>query len=284
MHSLDVSGAILWSNISKRTSRTALSNNLDALGLGWAAPAPRTPYDALKTSLSHVFKGETTLIRPLEDKDGFVVVDEDRGHRDNRYATRYTAKLPTENTTAPSIDPFNQHGINVLAEYDRSLQECGPTAVTGSLVKIINTCGGTRLRDHGGVYWIPGDEIDKWHDIKQAVLTSASIGFVHHLAIVSTGYDPESAEAIICGLTEEIESDIRELTSELDSEDGLGKRALDARLEGLTAKRMKVVRYEGIFNAGLNTLHDKLEVIKQSEAFATLLSAADSDEPSVFAH
>ena len=281
MNSLDVSGAVLWCNIGKRTNRVMFADRVTSLGFAGVEPQRRTPYAALGHALRLTFRNRRDIvIRPLENNVGYDVKEEVRTESGNRLTTEYLAHAPCDdNGHRVLITPDDYTASLVKANFAVALGECGPDAVTGSLVKIVHLTGGTRLRDRGGVYWIPGESLYQWRNLRQVARESCVEG-TSEVSLVTTSYDIDTADAIVRGLTEEIESSTSELTAELNMEgdDALGERALQNRLDALQASRLKVSRYETIFNRGLSELHEKLEKLKKSEAFTVLVQASQEPE------
>src|SRR5262249_19762131 len=88
---VDVGGAVVFLSLSDGTDRERLRAGFTPLGLAFHVPEPRPPSAALRDALEDILGGPRVLIRPLADRDGFVVVREDRGQEQNAYTTELVA-------------------------------------------------------------------------------------------------------------------------------------------------------------------------------------------------
>ena len=76
--SLRIGGAITLWNLSEFSDQLDLEEGLMNLGLEKFAPARRPPVAALREAMQEVVGGPRILIRPLDDKNGWCAVKEDR--------------------------------------------------------------------------------------------------------------------------------------------------------------------------------------------------------------
>ena len=83
----DIGGAVVFWTAAEFTDRVRLDAGFRALGLDKFVPEPRPEAGILRDALEDVFGGSRILVRPLAHRDGFAVVQEDRGKADNAYAT-----------------------------------------------------------------------------------------------------------------------------------------------------------------------------------------------------
>ena len=111
---LDVGGAVTFWSLADWSDRARLRDAFDALGLAAFVPDPRPAPACLRDALEDVLGGPRVLVRPLATRDGFAVVNEDRGAADNAYQA------------------FSLHlTINANGEVTAATHELGPVECRG---------------------------------------------------------------------------------------------------------------------------------------------------------
>ena len=99
-------------------------------------------------------------MRPLEGRDGFAVVREERGRAGNLYRTEVVARVEG-NPPLLVFDPSGGKADRVL-DAAQAHRELVPAAQLSScLVRVVESLGGTRLRPTGAVYWVPGHKLNR---------------------------------------------------------------------------------------------------------------------------
>jgi hypothetical protein len=104
-NSLRIGGAIVYWSLAEWSKLNTIKDGLLDLGLPKFVPEPRTAPAALKDALGEIYTLPTQLIRPIKAKDGFTVVEEQRGADANGYTTLITAKIDKDFRI--SIEPYN---------------------------------------------------------------------------------------------------------------------------------------------------------------------------------
>ena len=132
----DIGGAVVFWTAAEFTDRSRLAAGLQALGLDRFVPEPRPEAGILRDALEDVFGGSRILVRPLAQRDGFAVVQEDRGKADNAYATVLVARVAGTNPVRFDFQP-QASCVNLVEESYRLHAERIPAALAdlnGALV------------------------------------------------------------------------------------------------------------------------------------------------------
>jgi hypothetical protein len=167
---------------------------------------------------------------------------------------------------------FTEDTSKVLDAFRRFQGRLTGQQVGAALVRVLYSLGGTRLRPTGGVYWLPGDQVDTWERTTEAVGLSAdggrSIGYC-----ITHELDEAAVLAVRDALVAEVTAETRRIAAEIQSGE-LGERAIDSRRAEAARLKLKVVSYEGMLNVALDELKKGLDSIEQSQALAALLLSA----------
>lgn len=274
-NNLDVGGAVVFWSIAEWTDRTRLAEKLGALELHALVPDPRSATSALRVALDETLGGPRMLIRPLASKDGFAVVQEDRGLAANQYQTLFTSRVKG---TPPELtfDPWDSRALQVEGAYRTQLERVSAMQVSAVLVRVVEWLGGTRLRPSGAVYWIPGHRLDDFTHIARAIEDSAE-GRPSCVYVLRHQLDADAIRAIRDAVVFEVSSEAIRIREEVIS-GSLGTRALETRQRQATDLRDKVLMYEELLSVGLDSLHQAVDQADQAAATASLLIGAGACE------
>ncbi len=270
----DIGGAVVFWTAAEFTDRARLDAGFRALGLEKFVPEPRPEAGILRDALEDVFGGSRILVRPLADRDGFAVVQEDRGQADNAYATVLVARVAGTNPVRFDFQPQASCVGLVEESYHRHAERIPAAQLSASLVKVVESLGGTRLRPTGAVYWVPGPRLDEWQAVARAVEAAAdrkpsAVYLLRHR------FDGESVRAVRDAVVAEVRGEARRIRDEVESGE-LGPRALETRQAQSRELREKVSLYEDLLNVGLADLHRSVDAADQAAATAALLLGASA--------
>jgi hypothetical protein len=271
---LDVGGAIVFWNLAEWTNRNQLATQFAAIGLEALVPDPRPAPAALRSALEDVFAGPRMLIRPLASRDGFVVVREDRGLASNRYQTDLTARVVNGDPPTLTFDPVDSRSMGVERAYQSQLGRLSACQVSSSLVRIIESMGGTRLRPSGAVYWLPGNRVDEWGRVARSVEIAAD-GALSALYVVRHRMDQDAVRAVRDAVVTEVQAEAARIKEDVLTGE-LGGRALETRKKQAADLRDKVLLYEDLLSMGLKGLHRAVDEADQAAATAALMLAGSS--------
>jgi hypothetical protein len=267
---LRMGGAVTFWTLGELTSRALLLEGLVAAGFGDQVPEPRPPAGALKDALQQVMGGPTTLIRPLKSKDGFCIVQEQRGNQINNYQQTLVARIEPA-TLHITFAPYDDRAQAVVDAFNAHLGLLRPAQVSAALVAVLDRLGGTRLRPTGAIYWLPEDRLPAWQAVAQAV-EQAGVGRPHAVYILRHQLDEDAIRAVRDAIVAEVSTEAQRIDLEVSSGD-LGERALDHRKAQAEALRAKIRQYEAILGIGLQSLHQAVDQAEQAACKATILLA-----------
>jgi hypothetical protein len=274
---LDIGGAIVFWNLAEWTDRGRLRALWAALDLEPLVPDPRPAPGVLRSALESIFAGPRVLIRPLASRDGFTVVREDRGLDSNRYQTDLSARVIDGDPPTLTFEPWDSRAVSIQGAYQAQMGRVSASQVSSSLVRIIESLGGTRLRPSGAVYWLPGNRIDEWSRIADAVEQAAD-GAKTAIYMLRHRLDHDAVRAVRDAVITEVQSEAQRICDEVTTGE-LGGRALETRKKQAAELRAKVLLYEDLLSVGLDGLHGAIDRADQAAATATLLLGANSASP-----
>jgi hypothetical protein len=279
---IDIGGAVVFWSLSEWTNRDCLLAGLNPLGLEAFVPDARPASACLKDALEEVLGGPRTLVRPLARRDGFAVVQEQRGEQGNLYCQELVARIDGSNGTATvSFTPLDERATRVLPVYQRQLGLLHATQVSTVLVKLVESVSGTRLRPAGAIYWVPGPRLDDWAKIAHA-FEPAGQARPNAVYVLRHPMDADAVRAVRDAVVAEVQAEANKIHDEVMAGE-LGERALEGRRGQATDLRNKVLLYEELLDMGLQRLHQAVDRADQAAAAAVLLASAQPTEPAASA-
>jgi hypothetical protein len=263
---ISIAGAVTYWTLAEWTNVEKIHDSLVDLGLDKFVPSPPTPAVALRRALVDVFRKRNKLVRPL--KHGrFAVVDETRKGDDLDYAVELRAEA--NNGDVLDFQPADHPAEAAVADaYARLRLRAPALAVSSSLSSIASHLRGVRLRDTGGVYWIPEAGLETWRKVATAFEEASSSGrtMVYRLR---TAVDDAAVTAVAAAIEKEVEDAVDEIKGKI--RDQVRPTALKRRVEETEALQDKIDRYEKILGRSLQHLRDKA---KETEGEANLAALA----------
>lgn len=272
---LHLGGGVIFWTIGEFTSREPLLAGWDWAGFGSFVPEPRPPAGALKDALDRVLGGSHTLIRRLKTRDGFTVVTEERGEQGNAYRNSLVARINSE-TLDITFTPFDERAQAIVDAYNEHLGLLRAPQVGASLVAVLDSLGGTRLRPTGAIYWLPEHRLDDWQRVAQ-VVESAGVGKPNCIYLLRHPMDADAIHAVRDAIVAEVSREAQRIDDEVTA-GILGARALDQRQTQAEELRRKIQEYEGLLGCGLQALHEAVDQAEQAACKAALLAATSSDK------
>jgi hypothetical protein len=271
---LPLGGLITYWQLADLTQRSLLKDAFEAAGLDRFVPDPRPPAGALRDALEEVCGGSRTLIRPLQTRDGFAVVREERGdeYRGNSYEVSLTAKIDPE-TNAIRFHPQDDRAPKIVEAFNRNLGLLRQHQVSKALVDLLKDLGGTtHLRPTGGIYWLPDSKLVEWQRAALAV-ERAAYEKASAVYVIRHQLDADAIRAVRDAIVAEVLTEAKRIQDEVVSGE-LGERALERRRLEAEALREKIGLYEELLDTGLEGLRRAVEDADQAAAAAVLLASA----------
>src|SRR5262249_4002937 len=158
---LRLGGAVVYWTLSEFTFRYRLADGLGDAGFGDLAPVARPATAALKAALEQTLGSSRVLIRPLQSRDGFAVVEEQRGQTENVYRQTLSARVQGEGAFARlAFSLTDERSLAVQQAFDLHQGLIAAHQVSECLVSVVERLGGTRLRPSGGFSRFPQHNLD----------------------------------------------------------------------------------------------------------------------------
>lgn len=274
-NSLNVDGVIVMWSLAETSYLARVRDGLINIGHENHIPKPRTNAACLKDALRDVCGNSKVLIRPLESEggtEGFCVVEERRGTDGNNFEIDLVAKVTPEPRI--KLRPFDHRAQPITDGFNKQLGLVKPASVTSSLTGIISSLGGTTLRPHGGVYWLPGYALKDWQAVCEVIENAAHDG-KNCMYLVRHQLDQDAIRVVHHAIASEVQTELDVIQKEI-MEDGLGERALQRRTEQAYRMRTKIKEYAELLNVNLAQLLTQVESVETSIAQAAIIGAGSA--------
>lgn len=157
----------------------------------------------------------------------------------------------------------------IWAEYQRKQMEVDASDLSTWLVKVVDDLDAVRLRDSGGIYFVPQHAVNGYRALANAV---ESCGKSRLFEIPAMRSD-KAVETVLAALTEELDSEVVRMDRQL-SEGELGARALRSRRESIKDMMSKVGRYEKLLGTKLTAITEAVEAMNARIVEAILATDA----------
>jgi hypothetical protein len=146
--------------------------------------------------------------------------------------------------------------------------------VSDVMVRALHSWGATRLKDDGGVWFLPGEHIPRYRAFSSAIY-GADDGPRFCCTMFEIGSDPDTVSHVLDSLRAEVTSGVGEIMDDvLGAEGGLQDRSIRLRIERADGYLRKVGQYEAITGQTLADLTAAIEQAKQALALNKLLAVA----------
>ena len=268
---IDEAGAIVLWRLSGAVDSDALSKAWAAAGLHEnMLPVPPSPKTALLRAMNEQREARR-LVRPLEGREGYAIVDEHARGADLDWQVTCRASLDAVGRIKVEADndsPATQAlADEVRRAYDRHLlRELSTTDVSGWLAgRLMRIADGVSLRDGGAVYFIPKHALDGWRQMIGAIRQVSAHAFFHIPALRTD----EATEAILDAIASEAQAEADSFQAVL-VEGKVGGRALRSKAAQCEATERKVTRYEELLGKALPELQSRLEALRANLAVAAI--------------
>ncbi len=250
--------------------------NFDALQLEWVKrnldpsllPAPVTHSTALRRTMS-VFREQHVLVRSIKgDKEGFMLVHEYFDGGVPRYVNGMRVTLGADGYLTIEESECDADEISIRKMFAHNLTTLTQQDVSGWLVDLVRGVQAVRLRDTGGIYFIPRSTLVTWR-LYVAAIRSASSSVIFEIPSLQSD---EAVSAVLDALMREVEEATEEMTVQLDAIGaGITDRQRGTRMERIGKVERKVETYEALFGVKLVELREQFETL-QSRIVATALA------------
>lgn len=251
-------GATTWWRLSGITRTGTLHGQWAAAGLPPSElPAAPTPYAALRRALLGL-AAPHTLIRPLRgERQGYAVVTETYCPDGSpEYTLAWEAWIdPQEDLVTSNACPVSD-AARLSTAYHTALWQYSDHDISSWLVQLVRARKAVPLRDSGGIYFIPRDEMAAWTTRARAI-ERASAHTVYELPVVRS---EEAVKAVLASVQAEATRAIAQLEEVLATDPSARKAA--GQQQYCAQVRDLVATYEGLLGAASTGVRESLDELE----------------------
>lgn len=261
---------VYWSlcgSVDREDLRWALSDE----GIEeWLPPEPSLETSAHRAAQTCAGSGKgdrRMLVRPLRRRGAWDIVEETvEKHDDGKDKLKHQSlvRVEVEQTdhgkqlkTEPVI--FSP-GVSDLAERIRKLTPALQSMLSGTdistwLLSILDRrVSAVGLRQRGGIYFVPRDQVDAWHRVVRALRSISG----HQLFEIPAMRSDEAVEAVLAAVRREAQEKLQQMEDYLCS-DKVSTRGINSWTRALEKVQEKTARYAALLGAELPDLEQKEE-------------------------
>jgi len=276
-------GFEVWFTIGRQVDPTMLIESLAAItGEKRYVPEKRSKLDSLQSTLSDHCKAhsrgvEQYFVRCLSRQSGREVYREVKGLEENEVTPMFTAKADDHLVTLAG--PFQWDATAIQTGYDQYRKSLGPKQVNGILERELARLSATRIEGKRA-WFLPPESINQWlmivDAVKGATLTFDTCFYEQEYKLTGS-----ALEAVQKSVTSEIEGTVDSILAEM-SEGQFTDRVACNRLETLSSTHDKMVRYEQLFQSGLDSCRHKMDSVLQALSFGSAVEETTSQMDDLF--
>ena len=270
-------GAVTWWRLCGDVDVQRLFRAWDARG--WSVddlPTQPSNTSTLRRVLRDQFGGPRCLIQSLNGSAYAVVdvavVSTDTSARqiaDAEYTTRFKIRLDEIDELLESDGLASSELAHLQTEYDRARNTYEASTLSGWLVGQVEQRKAIRLRDTGGIYFVPEGYVDSWRAFGE-VIAEASASRVYEVPAVK---NEQAVVALVEALSQELHARVAGLDQDIDERGVRGLRSKAVRCEELAGK---VRVYEALFSTKLDALTDLISRLNGRIVQAVLVAEAEA--------
>ena len=263
----DIAGATVYWSMSGEIDHERLCDALRAVGVPEEeCPRLPTPACALHRALWSITgerDGRRVLVRPLKKEATWALVHETEDALKLRETHETTVSLDAEKHIL--MDGDQTGALKLVAAYERARITVTTDDMSGWLSGLMRRLLAVALRERGGIYFIPKQNLQKFNAITEAIM---SVSIFQFYKIPSLRCD-DAVEAILAAITAEAEKTISDVTTDIIG-GTLGARALETRRVCCQNMRGKVAAYESLLGRAMVDIQKGLEGLDANIAMAAL--------------
>jgi hypothetical protein len=261
-------GAIVWWRLTGDVDVDVFQKAwLDAGLMKELLPEPPTPNTALGRAMREMSE-RRRLVRSLKGNKGWGVVNETATDTTLDYQMQIKASIEDGKLKVePAGHNLSDEVKLKYATYCNSYTITDTSALLCSTVKALKA---VPLRDTGGVYFVPRDQIPELRKVVTAIKSVSD----HRVFEVPALRSDEAIEAILSALIAEADSETSAMETEFDTTE-LGGRALRTRAGKAEALLAKVKEYETLLGKNLSAVTERVVGLK--DALVTAALAAEQE-------
>lgn len=275
-------GAVTWWRLAGEVNRDALRdswvvNGLDAQQMPLPVPSE---VSVLRYAMSTLAE-RRLLCRPLGGRgEGYALVREQAAPGGGLvYGTLLTAQALADGTVGfsgggiLSTDEYDALVARVRVEIRRRQENLSVNEVSTMLSSLVARVNAVRLRDTGGIYFVPHEDLHIWQRMIEA-LSDVSDHKVYELPALQT---EKAVEAILAAVEAEAGAAVEQMLGEVGDSGTIGKRALGTKVGRVESLVQKVQKYEALLGASMQGMKDKLENLRGTLTMLALTAPKEGE-------
>ena len=277
-------GLAFWN--TKTTLRIRVQAAAEQAGIERFVPLQPSPTAVLRESMLDTAKRlcgrvrrHPFMVRRLSDSHAFEVRQVHPQKQQNDYCFCFSATI----TDAWELDLLRV-GDAMPDTYALYEDVCRTVAnrrdylpspvVSDVMVRALHSWGATRLKDDGGVWFLPGEYVTQYRAFANAIYVAGD-GPRFCCTTFEIGSDPDTVGHVLASLRAEVTAGIEEIMEDvLAAEGGMQDRSIRLRMGRADTYLRKVSLYEKLTGETLADLSGAVEQAKQALALSQLLSVA----------
>jgi hypothetical protein len=277
-------GLAFWNTTT--TLRIRVRAAAEQAGIERLVPAQPSPTAVLRDSMLETAKRlcgrvrrHPFMVRRLVDSHAFEVRQVHPQKQQNDYRFCFSATI----TNAWQLDvlrigDFMPTPIEIHDDLHRTVDHrrdyLAAPMVSDVMVRALHSWGATRLKDDGGVWFLPSGCIDRYRSFANAIYGSGD-GPRFCCTTFEIGSDPDTVGHVLDSLRAEVIDGVREIMGDvLAAQSGMQERSIRLRMSRADSYLKKVSLYEKLTGETLSDLSGAVEQAKQALAINRLLSVA----------
>jgi hypothetical protein len=278
-------GALAFWN-TKSTLRQRVQTAAEQAGIERFVPSQPSPSAVLREAMIETAKQlcgrvrrHPFMVRRLADSHSFEVRQVHPRKHENDYDFCFSATITNAwcmdvlrvGETMASADAVFHHLLSKVKERRDYLPA---PMVSDVMVRALQSWSATRLKDDGGVWFVPSEHVNRYRAFAYAIAGDGD-GPRFCVTPFEIGSDPDTVSHVLDSLRSEVTTGIQDIMDELlESQGSLQARSLRTRADRVNGYLDKVVQYEAITGHALSDLSAAIEQARQALALNRLLSVA----------
>jgi hypothetical protein len=274
---VDSVGIIVTWTGSGEADLVAVSDAFAKVGMGELAPKARSLREALKAALVAQYSKKNRRVAPTPR--GYEVVEEVANEDGLTNSHRHVMSAWVEKHAASGGEVIRCDDAALFADLSEAVEACKKrvegAVVAESLVDVAQKkLHGMKLRDGGGVYWLPKSNVGTWFTLTDA-LESIRGGITTRPFTVSG--DDRTIKSVVESGISKVEAAVNEVYEKIAAGQ-VGPRALKTAAETVAALAEQVTTWEETLGASLEALRTKVfdAQIAATRAASALLQKEDA--------
>jgi hypothetical protein len=270
-----IAGAVVWWELSGSVATDKLEEAAALEGLPeHLCPAPPSAVVALSRAASKCLEHNRQLVRPLRTRGEWEIVeealvrDEETG-RDRTRHERLASGWIDRDSGKPNIAVHSARAqplaSAILSNFEvQRGQLSGSDAFAWFIDCAERGCSAVPLRQRGGFYFIPRDELELWDVVERTVRLCSS----HELRRIPAMRTDDAVEAVLASVRAEAEALFKELEAYMAGE--VSSKGVNACQRRVAQARAKLDKYAALLGVALLDLVDRAQLLQGAAAAAAL--------------